>query len=178
MSVKEALEDVEIGFRQLEFAIKLLSYCEAGHIKPNEFDTDHLITLQDGDIHLPSGYFSDPDNILKAVSIGVLIAFSTPALVLDKAFEIAGIVADPQSNDPVVRLRTLIYMVRCAQAHGVANPQWEVRGKYRTVLTVDINGKSTALDLSSLDGKPFDIGVIGGYENWYRMRAKAMKILS
>ena len=36
--MREAVEDVEIGFRQLEFAIKLLSYCELGKINPAEFE--------------------------------------------------------------------------------------------------------------------------------------------
>ena len=31
-TIDDALLDVEIAFRQLEFAIKLLSYCELDHI--------------------------------------------------------------------------------------------------------------------------------------------------
>jgi hypothetical protein len=39
MEIHEALEDIEITFRQLEFAVKLLSFCECGNIDPNKFDT-------------------------------------------------------------------------------------------------------------------------------------------
>ncbi len=46
LSLAEALDDVEIAIRQFEFTIKLLSYCELGHIKPEELDTDHVIALK------------------------------------------------------------------------------------------------------------------------------------
>ncbi|GAB6269292.1 MAG: hypothetical protein STSR0002_20340 [Smithella sp.] len=50
MNLSEALEDVEIAFRQLEFAIKLRSYCELGNIRPQEFDTDHTVILENGNV--------------------------------------------------------------------------------------------------------------------------------
>jgi hypothetical protein len=61
MNIGEALEDVEIGFRQLEFAIKLLSYCELGNIRPADFDTDHLVMLEDGSLKFPRGKFNTGD---------------------------------------------------------------------------------------------------------------------
>src|SRR5947209_16294371 len=118
--VDEALEDVEIGFRQLEFTIKLLSFCELQHIKPSDFDTDHLVLLEGGSLRFPTGKFSTEESIIKAAGTGVLIAFSVSVLVLDKAFEVAGVKADPEAADDVGRLRMLIYMMRCAQAHGIA----------------------------------------------------------
>ena len=45
MLIQDALDDVDIAFRQLEFAIKLLSFCELGNIKPSDFDTDHIVFL-------------------------------------------------------------------------------------------------------------------------------------
>jgi len=45
MTIQDALDDVEIAFRQLEFAIKLLSFRELGNIKPSDFDTDHIVFL-------------------------------------------------------------------------------------------------------------------------------------
>jgi len=68
MSTKEAIENVEISFVQLEFAIKLLSFCEMGHLDHETFDTDHLITLEDGNIHFPSGNFSDHDKLMRAAA--------------------------------------------------------------------------------------------------------------
>jgi hypothetical protein len=176
--IHEAMEDVEIGFRQLEFAIKLLSYCELDNIKPADFDTDHLVMLEGGSLRFQSGNFSTADDINRAASVAVLLAFSGTVLILDKAFEVAGIKPDPAALDNIVRLRTLVYMLRCAQAHGPADPQWEVRGKYICTLNVDLDGIVVPLDLAALNGQPFIIDQIGGYQNWYRIRNMAVRALS
>jgi len=176
-ALKYALEDVETAFTQLEFAIKLLSYSELGHIKPEDFDTDHLVQLELGNLHFPTGKFNSQDAIIRAASIAVLQAFSATALVLDKAFEAKGMRPNPEATDAGELLRTLIYMVRCAQAHGLADPRWEVRGKYRRVLKFDIEGEQLSLDLAALDGQPFIIEQIGGYETWCRLYAAATRLL-
>ena len=177
-AINEALEDIEIAFRQLEFAIKLLSFCELGHIDPSAFDTDHLVILEGGNLNFPSGHFSTADNIVKAASVSVLLAFSASALVLDKAFEITGPKPDPEAADNIGRLRTLIYMVRCAQAYGIADPRWEARGKYLRTLTVNLDGISISLDLRTLNGQAFHIETLGGYVNWYRIHSAAAQVLS
>src|SRR5665213_238982 len=177
MNIREALEDVEIGFRQFEFAIRLLSYCELGHVKPGDFDTDHLVMLEGGNLHFPSGKFGTANDINRAASITVLQAFSVSVLVLDKAFEVACMKADPEATDNLVRLRTLVYMLRCAQAHGPADPRWEVRAKYLRTLSVDLDGVPVSLDLAGLNGQPIIIDQIGGYENWYRIHGIAMRTL-
>jgi Family of unknown function (DUF5677) len=176
-ALKHALEDVEIAFTQLEFVIKLLSYSELGHIKPEDFDTDHLVKLERGSLHFPIGKFSSQDAIVRAASITVLQAFSATVLVLDKAFEAKGMQPNPEASDAGELLRTLIYMVRCAEAHGLADPRWEVRGRYRRVLKFDIEGEQLSLDLAALDGQPFAIEQIGGYKTWYRLHAVAMRLL-
>jgi hypothetical protein len=68
-------------------------------------------------------------------------------------------------------------MVRCAQAHGLADPRWEVRGRYRRILEIDIDGERLTLDFTSLDGQPFVIDQIGGYEMWYRIYAMTKRLL-
>ena len=176
--ITEALEDIDIAFRQLEFAIKMLSFCELGKINPSDFDTDHLVILDGGNLSLPSGHFADNDSITRAAGIGVLIAFSATALVLDKAFEIKGVKPDPEDADDVRQLRTLIYMVRCAQAHGIADARWNATGKYRRTLNFDFDGVPMSLDLRTLNETPFDIDQIGGYLNWYRIRDSAVRALT
>lgn len=176
--MREAIEDVEIGFRQLEFAIKLLSLCELNKIDPAEFDSDHLVRLSTGNLHFPPGRFRDNDSLVRAASINVLIAFSATTLVLDEAFDAIGMKANPLADDADGQLRLLVYMVRCAHAHGIADPRWEVRGKYARVLTVTAEGVTVELNLRDLDGKPFDIEIIGGYENWYRMYGSAKHLFS
>lgn len=177
MNLDEALQDVEIAFWQLEFSIKLLMFCELKKLDPSEFDTNHLVKLEEGNLNFPSGHFSDPDNIIRAANVSVALAFGASALALDKAFETAEILPDPESDNNVTRIRTLIYMVRCAYAHGIAEPRWEVRGKYRRAMSIELEGIDTHFDLEKLDGKAFDFKQIGGHSNWNRMRDAAMQVL-
>lgn len=176
MTLIEALKDVEIAFLQLEFAIKLLSYCELEKIDPLEFDTDHIVRLKNGNLGFPAGHFSDPDNIIRAASVSVSLAFGGSALVLDKAYEVAGINRDPLSEDGRIKLRTLVYMVRCAYAHGVADPKWEVRGDYRRTMKIELAG-GPMINLTELDGQDFDFDHVGGHRNWFRIRDDAVSVL-
>jgi hypothetical protein len=165
----EALQELDIAFRQLEFAVRLLSYCELGHVKPSDFDTDHLTQLPNGNLHFPSGNYSDKESICRAASVNVIMAFSTSVLALDQAFDAFGIRPDAEAADNITRLRTLVYMVRCAYAHRIADPRWEVRGKFRRTLVVTLSGQTLSLDLEALDGAGFDIDFIGGYVGWYQI---------
>ena len=178
MTLREALTDVEIVFLQLEFAIKLLSFCELGKIDPSAFDSDHFVKLEDGNLHFPSGHFSDAGNLTRAASVHVSLAFGASALALDKAFEVAKITCDPESNDNICRLRALIHMVRCAYAHGIAEPRWMALGKFRRAIVVDLDGCQIRLDLQTLDGKDFEFEQIGGHRNWYRIRDVSVRVLS
>jgi hypothetical protein len=179
MGLLEALEDVEIGFRQLEFAIKLLSFCELENINPAAFDTDHLVQLPGGNLKFPGGSFNTYDDLNRAASIAVILAFSGSVLVLDQALEAAGMKPNPQATDNVGQLRALVHMIRCAHAHRVADPHWEVRGPYARTLTVTLQGITLLLDLRPLHGQPFDIDRdLGGYSNWYRIRGEVVRLLS
>jgi hypothetical protein len=176
MEIHEALEDIDIAFKQLEFTIKLLSFCDSGKMNPKDFDTDHLFMLEGGSLNFPARHFGDTDSLVRAARISVLLAFSASVLVLDKGFEVIGMVPNPESNDNIVKLRTLIYMVRCAQAHGIAEPRWEARGTFARDLTVDLYGTIISLNLLTLDGEVFNIDQLGGYQNWYRIRSAANQV--
>ena len=114
--MREAIEDVEIGFRQLEFAIKLLSYIELGKINPVDLDTAHLVQLGIANLHLPSVNFQTTDALVRAAQINLIIAFSATTLVLDQAFDAIGMKPDWLATDDAGKLRLLVYMVRCAYA--------------------------------------------------------------
>jgi hypothetical protein len=120
MRPQDALTDLDLAFRQLEFTIKLLSFCELGQIDPSEFDTDHFVELGNERLHFPSGKFCDPISIVRAAGTSVLIAMSASALVLDDAFNAFRILPKPEAVDNDGQIRALVYMVRCAYAHGIA----------------------------------------------------------
>ena len=57
MTLEEALTDVKIAFLQVEFAVKLHSYCEFDKVNLPEFDKDEIILLEHGNLHFPNGNF-------------------------------------------------------------------------------------------------------------------------
>ena len=170
MTIEDALTDIKIAFLQVEFAIKLLSYCELGNINPPEFDTEQVVLLECGDLRFPSGNFARQEDIVNAAGVTAASALGNSALTLDKAWEVAGIGHDPASQDNTVKLRTLVFMIRCAYAHGIADPKWQVHGKYRRVLDVDLPDGPLSLDLRELDRQVFDFEVLGGHTRWFEIR--------
>ena len=177
MNFTDALEDVRLAKLQLEFSIRLLSYCELDKMDPQKFDTDHLILLKEENIHFPKGHFSDLDNIIRAASVSVSLAFAASALALDKAYEVAGLKPDPSSEDNSIKLRTLVYMVRCAYAHGIAEPKWKVKGKYRKLFSIELDGETIEIDFPVLDGTNFAYEQIGGHRMWLRILDESLSVL-
>ena len=177
VDLSEALIDVDIAFRQVEFTSKVLAYCELGKVDPSEFDIDHLVLVDSGSISFPTGHFSDADNIRRAAMVSVAVASGISALALDKAFEVAGLKPDPASPENSVRVRTVVYMVRCAYAHGIAEPRWKVRGQYARTIEFGLGSDRLELDLAKLNGCPFEFQSLGGPQNWFRIRDEALAIL-
>ncbi len=172
-----AVEDVEIAFRNLEFAIKLLSHCELKALDPDGFDSEHTTRLAEGDSVFPKGNFSSHEQLVNAAGIGVLVAFSATVLAMDQAFDVAGVGRDPTGGD-LERLRVLVYMMRNALAHRIAAPQWVItKDKYRTKLVVPVAGGAVSVDLAAFDGRPFSVEDIGGYCAWYLLRDAAVGAL-
>ena len=91
MTLDDALVDVGISFLQVEFSIKLLSYCEFDRIRPAEFDTHQVVLLEQENLAFPTGRFSTQEDIVRAAMVAVSLALAGSALTLDKAWDIAGI---------------------------------------------------------------------------------------
>jgi hypothetical protein len=132
-----------------------------------------LTQLPNGSLHFPGGNYADKEAICHAASINIIMAFGTSVLALDQAFDAFGIKPNAEATDNFIRLRTLVYIVRCAYAHRISDPRWEVRGKYRRALVVELSSQTISLDLEALDGTGFDIDSIGGYVGWYDIHKMA-----
>ena len=113
-TIAEALADVEHAFRHLEFAIKLMCYCEGGRLDLEAFDADTTILLVTENVGFPTNHFSSIEAVIPASQALVGMAFGTSAMVLEAAFEVAGLSRNPSSRLPADELRTLVFMVRCA----------------------------------------------------------------
>ena len=177
MTLGEALEDIDIAFLQLEFSLKLLTFCELGKIDPVEFDTDLTVRLENGNLSYPFEHFSQPENIVRAAAVSVSLAAGATAFVLDKTWEVAGVARNPKSEDPSAQLRAVVYMVRCAYAHGIAEPRWEVRGDYRRTFEFRLPEEPVELNLRELDGRGFDFDDLGGYRTWFAIRDATLETL-
>jgi len=174
----EALADVGYAFRHLEFAIRLMCYCESGHLDLPNLDADVSILFERENVGFPSGTFATIEAAIAATQALVGMAFGTSAMVLDAAFEVASLKRKPLSRQPEDELRTLVYMVRCAFAHNPALPLWEARGKeYARTLSFAVGDAALSLDLASLNGKPFDYNDIGGFGNWLRIRTASEALI-
>ena len=178
MALAEAIEDANIAFDQLEFSIRLLTFCEMGNLDPKRFDDNHIVKLPDGDLNYPAGKFATQNRLVSAASINVLTAAGVTALALHRTFEEAGIPADPTTNDPIGMLRCLVYMVRNAFAHDMGSPQWVVRGQFQRQLTLQLENGAYQIDLSPKDGQALTMDDIGGYTNWYRIYRASMAAIT
>lgn len=163
---------------QLEFAIKLMCYCELGHVEKMKFDTYVTILLEKENIGFPQGSFDSDQKIISASQINVGICFGVSAIVLDAAFDAAVVSRDPKQCNPNTDLRTLVYMVRCAFAHNPAMPVWEVRGDFARTLNLSLEGRSISLNMALLHGTEFSYDHIGGLATWFKVKNASAAILS
>ena len=68
-------------------------------------------------------------------------------------------------------------MIRCAYAHDLMHPKWNVKGSYRQLLKIELQGKNIELDLSEKNGQPFDIKDIGGHEIYFKIKEKLCHLI-
>ncbi len=170
MTVAEALEDVAIAFRQVEFGLKVSAYWERDELRAEDFVSDLTVRLPEGDLHFPTAHFTDKANILRAAERAVALAFGASALTLDQALEVAGYEVRPDSEDPFDHLRSVVYQVRNAYAHRLAAPVWHAVPNRTRAYTLSVGGTPVVVNLHRLNSQPFAFEHIGGHKNWFRMR--------
>ena len=177
-TLPEALADVTHTFRHLEFAIRLMCYCEQGRLDLANFDSDLSLLLTHENVGFEAGRFATLESIIPPAQALVSVAFGASAMVLNAAFDVAGGARKPTSRLPEDELRTLVYMVRCAFAHNPAFPLWKARGKeFVRQLSLPLDSGSLTVDLRLLNGKPFEYEHIGGFANWLKIRAACEVLL-
>ena len=177
-TIPEALADISHAFRHLEFAIRLMCYCEQGHLDLANFDTDLTILLSHENVGFEAGTFATVEAVVPPAQALVSVAFGASAMVLDAAFDVAGRVRKPTSRLPEDELRTLVFMVRCAFAHNPAFPLWAAKGKeFVRKLSLPFGSQSLTVDLGSLNGTPFEYEHIGGFANWLKIRTACEALL-
>ena len=144
------------AFANVEFAWKLLAYGESGGIDLEKMDIP--ITFQDDDgrpfFVPPDRIFDNPDDLQIALQNNLTIAFGAAAITLNRAIEEAGHRRPNgvfQSEEE--QCIAMVYQVRNAFAHDIAEPRWEIRNQ-AFVREYSIGGRD--FDLRELHGQPFD----------------------
>lgn len=143
------------AFANLEFAWKLLAYGEAGGIDLEKLDIPIVFSDDNGRPFFvpPPKIFDDPNDLILALHNNLTIAFGAAAITLNRSIEEAGHRrpggAFETENDQCV---ALVYMVRNAFAHDIAEPKWEIRNPIFQREYV-IGGKT--FDLRALNGRHF-----------------------
>jgi hypothetical protein len=150
------------AFAQLFFSWKLYNYALEGRIDRQDLDSE--ITFQSEDqsqiFVLPSRIFETDDDFILAFQNNLTIAFGAAAITLDRArYEAGHNLPDPikSRNDQCI---ALIYQIRCAFAHDIAEPRWKIKDRYQR--SYDFDG--VHVNLTHLDGVVFNYDQIGGPE--------------
>ncbi|MDZ4381358.1 MAG: hypothetical protein U0942_08465 [Parvibaculum sp.] len=143
------------AFANIEFAWKLLVYGEAGEIDLDKLDVEIVFQDHNGRPFFvpPARIFSAPEDLILALQNNLTIAFGAAAITLHRSIEEAGhrvprgafVSEDEQCI-------ALVYQVRNAFAHDIAEPKWEIRNPVFAREYV-IAGKT--FDLQKLDGREF-----------------------
>jgi len=173
----ELISNIDQAFLQLEFTMKLLTYIELGKIDKDVFDTHISITGWERPFSYPANAFNTYNDLILAAENCVLLSVGCTALVLETSLELVGKNPDPNNRSPEGMLRNLIHMIRCAFAHDMMYPKWEVRGDYAQPLEIQLERDILKLDLSNKHNQPFNIEDIGGYENYYEIKDLICKMI-
>jgi hypothetical protein len=172
-------EQVQQAYLHLWWAIKLNLYLrENPPAKKTDFDNCRLISDSAGTFCLPVGQFNTIADVLLGAENSVLLSVGALFLSLDTALDDAGIKNDPTAQDAFGQLRILIYMCRCAFAHNVLSPHWEIRGNYCRHLEITLPKISLTLNLNQLAGKQFDIKQIGDYSQLFKFADYVIQALT
>lgn len=148
------------AFAQLHFAWKLYDYALDGRI--DREGLDRPITFESDDQRyvwvLPEQIFENDDDFILAFQNNLTIAFGAASITLDRARHEAGFdLPDPIENEREQCI-ALIYQIRCAFAHDIAEPTWSIKPRYERAYEFG----RMEFDLSNLHGEAFRYEHIGG----------------
>jgi len=171
-------EKIEQAFLQLSFAIKLLTYFELNKVKKEEFDRDTTVILKRKNINLPNNTFQTYNDLVLAAENNFNITLGATAIIMDESLSSAGFKNSYKDMTTNAQLRTLVYMIRCAFAHNMIQPTWQVRPGYLVELRLALLQDTIVVNLNELNGKPFNMEQIGGHEVYWEIKNQVIKMIS
>lgn len=123
------MQYLSTAFGQLAFAWKLLNYGLDGKINIEELDAE-VTFHEEGMVFVVPKALKSQEDLVIALQNNVTIAFGAAVITLNRSREELGILLP----DPIVDERdqcvALIYQLRNAFAHDIAEPTWKINGRY------------------------------------------------
>jgi hypothetical protein len=153
------------AFGQLAFAWKLYNYGLDGKIDPAELDAE--VTFQDEDmLFVVPKALGDSNDLLIALENNLTIAFGAAAITLNRVREEIGIPLPDPIDTEQDQCVALIYQIRNAFAHDIAEPIWRINGRYRRAYEFG----RMKFDLTDLDGEVFRYEQLGGPDKFFAVK--------
>jgi hypothetical protein len=159
---------LETAFVQLGFAIKLMQAAEDGLL--DLASIDRPLTIADGPsvLVLPDRVLDSYDDLVLACQNNVTIAYGAAAITLNRCREEGGRMLPTTIVDECDQWIALVYQIRNAFAHDIAEPRWEIT-KERYARQYEVG--YVKADLQHLNGVPFDYLHVGGPEGLFRLKS-------
>jgi hypothetical protein len=160
---------IDTAFGQLGFAIKLMQAAEDGVLDLEAIDKPLTIAEGPSILVLPDRVVADNNNeLILACQNLVGITYGAAAITLNRCREEANVsVPDPIASE-VDQWVALIYQIRNAFAHDIAEPKWRVdKARYKREYSVG----PVKADLRQLDGLHFDYAQVGGPEGLFHLKS-------
>lgn len=153
------------AFGQLAFSWKLLNYGLDGKINVEELDAE--VTFQEeGMVFTVPKALGSHDDLIIALQNNLTIAFGAAANTLNRTREELGIPLPDPIDDEQDQCVALIYQIRNAFAHDIAEPTWKINQRYKRQYEV----RGLRVDLAGLDGVTFEYKHIGGPDAFYHIK--------
>lgn len=162
---------LDTAFAQLSFAWKLYHYALDGRISLDDLDQPLVIESEDRRFvlaTLPDKIFHGANDMVHAFTNNVTIAYGAAAITLNRCREEQKI----DLADPIVTAQdqwaAVIYQVRNAFAHDIAEPRWNIiRPRYARLYDLG----DFQIDLTNLRTKPFEYADLGGPDVLYWLKS-------
>lgn len=159
---------IDTAFQQLAFAWKLYNYAAEGKIDLAALDKPLTFAEGQSMLVVPDQIFSSESDLVLACENQLVVAFGAASITLHRCSEEAG----ARLPDPIVtecdQYLSLVYQIRNAFAHDIAEPRWEMRNR-RYARPYEVDG--VRCDLTDMSGQQFHYSHIGGVESLFMLKA-------
>jgi hypothetical protein len=158
---------LDTAFTHLSFAIKLMQAAENGVVDLESIDTPLRIEEGASVLVLPDRVLQNRDELIHVCQNLVTITYGAAAITLNRCREEASVpLPDPIASE-CDQWVALVYQIRNAFAHDIAEPRWQVNPRYRRRYSIG----HVRADLQPLEGVVFLYAHIGGPDALYTLKA-------